>query len=101
MKVAQRHKIQGPPASYRTAGIIIALVTLAMIAGCSSQPPLGPLQDHYAAAAGDCPVNSTLVCHVEPRSDLNMESRSSCQCEFVGKYLRTSQPGILNRRSHH
>ena len=96
MNTAQCHSRQRLPASLRQIGIAIGFMSLTIVAGCSSQPPLGVLQENNIIADGECREDWVLVCQTDPVNGLAMGPRSSCGCQPIGRF---EQPPMRDRLS--
>jgi len=102
MNTAQCHSRERLPASLRQIGIAIGLTSLSIIAGCSSQPPLGVLQEDNIRADGQCREHWVLACQVDPVSSLGKEPQRSCACQQIDRFEQTPmRSGFSRRRTQH
>jgi len=97
MNTAQCHSREHLAASLRQIGIVIGLASLTIVAGCSSQPPLGVLQEDNIRADAKCRADWVLVCQTDPVSSLAMEPRSSCGCQPIDRFELSSMRDRLSK----
>ncbi len=97
MIIAQCHSRERLPASLRQIGVTISLASLTIIAGCSSQPSLGVLQEDNIQARGECREHWVLACRIDPVSSFDMEPRSSCECQPIERFELPPMQGRFSR----